>query len=306
MDWGLKNSIRAILISCGPADKPRIMKPTLLSAAALAVILSSLSACNGKDAAIAAGDATTCKSRTASGLGYTEIAGGEGAMPGDNDEVKVKYRGTLAVGGKEFDASENADFPVGRLIAGFTEGLKLMHQGARYRFCIPAKLGYGDQASGSIPAGSDLIFDVTLLGVKPSLTPAAPHPATVAVADRVCSARTPSGLGYKIVDAGAGPKPVGTSVALVAYNGYLAKDGVSFDASNGTPLPVSEVVPGFSEGLKMMPKGARYKICIPSALGYGAKGAGPIPPNADLVFDLTMIDFKSDAEIQAMRAAGRR
>jgi FKBP-type peptidyl-prolyl cis-trans isomerase FkpA len=281
------------------------MKSTLLSTAALAVILSSLTACNGKNTRSAVPDATTCTSRTASGLGYTEITGGQGAMPGDTDDVQVKYRGTLAANGKEFDASESADFPVGRLISGFTEGLKLMHQGAHYRFCIPAKLGYGDQASGSIPAGSDLIFDVTLLGVKPSSTPTAPHPATVALADRVCSARTPSGLGYKIIAAGAGPKPVDGSVALVAYNGYLAKDGVSFDANNGTPLPVSEVVPGFSEGLKMMPKGARYKLCIPSALGYGAKGAGPIPPNADLVFDLTMMDFKSDAEIQAMRAAGR-
>jgi FKBP-type peptidyl-prolyl cis-trans isomerase FkpA len=281
------------------------MKNTLISSATLAVILGTLAACSAANTAkdTVSTSASGCTSRTASGLGYTEIAGGEGAVPNDNDEVKVKYRGTLAAGGKEFDASESADFPVGGLIPGFTEGLKLMHQGARYRFCIPAALGYGDQASGSIPAGSDLIFDVTLLGVKPNLMPPVPHPATVAAADRVCSARTPSGLGYKIITPGTGPKPVQSSIALVAYNGYLAKDGVSFDASNGAPLPVGAVVPGFSEGLKLMSKGARYKLCIPAALGYGAKGAGPIPPNADLVFDLTMMDFKSEAEVKAMQAA---
>jgi FKBP-type peptidyl-prolyl cis-trans isomerase FkpA len=278
------------------------MKLTLTSGLALALLLNSPVACMAKGKAKGpVGSAAQCKQRTASGLGYTQISGGEGAVPGDSDEVKVKYRGTLAANGKEFDASDSADFPVNGLIAGFTEGLKLMRSGAKFRFCIPAALGYGNRATGDIPAGSDLIFDVTLLGVKPSLMPSVPHPATVAAADRICPSRTASGLGYKIVSPGAGLKPVDGSVALVKYNGYLASDGVSFDASDAAPLPINGVVPGFSEGLKLMPKGSSYKLCIPAALGYGARGVGPIPANSDLVFDVTMIDFKSEAEIQAMR-----
>ncbi len=284
------------------------MKNNLTSVLGVALILNSPIACmaKSKTKAPVASAGASCKAKTASGLGYTIIAAGAGAMPTDADEVSVKYRGTLAAGGKEFDASDSATFPVGGLIAGFTEGLKLMHVGGKARFCIPAALGYGDRATGDISAGSDLIFDVTLLAVKPSQTVTAPKPATVAAADRVCTLRTLSGLGYRIVAAGTGAKPVDGSVALVKYNGYLAKDGVSFDASNAAPLPINGVVPGFSEGLKLMPKGAAYKLCIPAALGYGARGIGPIPPNSDLVFDVAMIDFKSEAEIEAMRAGAAK
>jgi FKBP-type peptidyl-prolyl cis-trans isomerase FkpA len=284
------------------------MKYDLTSFLGIALILNSPVACMAKSKTKAPAVAGTakCKAKTASGLGYTILAAGTGAVPTDADEVQVKYRGTLAADGKEFDASESADFPVGGLIAGFTEGLKLMHQGGKFRFCIPAALGYGDRATGDIPAGSDLIFDVTLIAVKPSQTLAAPRPAIVAAADRVCATKTASGLGYKIITPGAGTKPVDGSVALVKYNGYLARDGVSFDASDASPLPVNGVVPGFSEGLKLMPKGASYKLCIPAALGYGARGVGPIPANSDLVFDVTMIDFKSEAEIQAMRGGANQ
>jgi hypothetical protein len=66
-------------------------------------------------------------------------------------------------------------------------------------------------------------------------------------------------------------------------------------------MAVKGVVPGFSEGLKLMNKGAKYRFWIPPTLGYGDKAAGPIPANSVLVFDLELLDWKSEAEIRQMQ-----
>lgn len=103
---------------------------------------------------------------TASGLQYKVIAPGAGRAPTMNDSVTVHYRGTL-VDGTEFDSSykrgEPATFPVGGVIAGWTEALQLMKEGAKYQLVIPPALAYGDR--GPL-AGQVLVFDVELLGVS--------------------------------------------------------------------------------------------------------------------------------------------
>ncbi|CAM3233546.1 Peptidyl-prolyl cis-trans isomerase [Sphingomonas antarctica] len=110
---------------------------------------------------------------------------------------------------------------------------------------------------------------------------------------------TPSGLQYQILKAGKGPSPTDTDIALVNYKGAL-RDGTVFDESKQpTPFPVTQVVPGFSEGLKLMPKGSKFRLWIPSALGYGERSPDPkLPANSVLVFDVEMIDFRSQAEVQ--------
>ena len=103
---------------------------------------------------------------------------------------------------------------------------------------------------------------------------------------------TPSGLRYTVLSAGqGGPHPTDNDVTLVNYTGKLT-DGTVFDQSRQpTPMPVSGVVPGFSEGLKLMPKGAKYRFMIPPQLGYGATANGPIPANSTLMFDVELVDF---------------
>jgi FKBP-type peptidyl-prolyl cis-trans isomerase FklB len=101
-----------------------------------------------------------------SGLQYKVIKEGSGESPDDNDMVEVHYTGTL-IDGTVFDSSrergEPLEFPVNGVIPGWTEALKLMKPGAQYMLYIPSKLAYGKQATGPIPAGSTLIFDVELL-----------------------------------------------------------------------------------------------------------------------------------------------
>ncbi|HEX7693944.1 MAG TPA: FKBP-type peptidyl-prolyl cis-trans isomerase [Sphingomonas sp.] len=109
---------------------------------------------------------------------------------------------------------------------------------------------------------------------------------------------TASGLQYKVLTPGKGKSPTDTDVALINYEGKLL-DGTTFDKSQQpTPMPVKGVVPGFSEALKLMQKGGKYRIWIPAKLGYGEKGAGPIPANANLVFDVELIDFLPQAVIE--------
>ena len=93
-------------------------------------------------------------------------------MPTAADNVRVHYRGTL-INGTEFDSSYSrnapADFPLGRVIRGWTEGVALMRVGETYDFVIPADLAYGPRAMGSdIPANSTLLFRVQLLAVNPT------------------------------------------------------------------------------------------------------------------------------------------
>jgi hypothetical protein len=114
---------------------------------------------------------------------------------------------------------------------------------------------------------------------------------------------TASGLQYQILKKGEGATPTDADVALVNYKGAL-RDGKVFDQAQRAPFPVTGVVPGFSEALKLMPRGSTYRIWIPPMLGYGAQGAGEaVPPNSLLVFEVDMIDFKNQAELQAQMQA---
>ena len=106
---------------------------------------------------------------TKSGLQYEVLQEGSGKSPKATDTVRCHYEGRL-INGTVFDSSyqrnEPADFGLNQVITGWTEGLQLMKEGAKYRFTIPYMLGYGERgAGGSIPGYSTLIFDVELINV---------------------------------------------------------------------------------------------------------------------------------------------
>jgi FKBP-type peptidyl-prolyl cis-trans isomerase FkpA len=111
---------------------------------------------------------------------------------------------------------------------------------------------------------------------------------------------TASGLMIQTVKPGTGASPTDADVTLVDYKGTL-RGGKQFDAAERAPLPVAGMIPGFTEALKLMQVGGKYRFCIPPAIGYGPAGQGPIPANSVLFFDVTLLDFRSQAEIQAMQ-----
>ncbi|MGO1540872.1 MAG: FKBP-type peptidyl-prolyl cis-trans isomerase N-terminal domain-containing protein [Luteimonas sp.] len=106
---------------------------------------------------------------------------------------------------------------------------------------------------------------------------------------------TPSGLQYKVIRDGSGQRPLPRSRVRVHYHGTLL-DGTVFDSSYDRNQPaefsLGQVIPGWTEGVALMPVGAKYRFWIPGQLGYGASGTsgGPIGPNATLVFDIELLD----------------
>ncbi len=112
--------------------------------------------------------------------------------------------------------------------------------------------------------------------------------------------KTASGLLYKVVKQGNGPKPKATDKVEVHYHGTLM-DGTVFDSSvdRGEPIefPLNGVIPGWTEGVQLMAKGSKFTFYIPYNLAYGERGSGPkIGPGATLVFDVELLDINKNAK----------
>lgn len=105
---------------------------------------------------------------------------------------------------------------------------------------------------------------------------------------------TPSGLQYMVLRQGAGRRPLPSDKVRVNYRGTLL-DGTEFDSSaqHGGPAEfgLTGVIPGWTEGVPLMPIGAKYRFWVPGELAYGAKGTQGIPPNSTLVFDVELLDI---------------
>jgi FKBP-type peptidyl-prolyl cis-trans isomerase FkpA len=106
---------------------------------------------------------------------------------------------------------------------------------------------------------------------------------------------TESGLQYQVVTQGTGPRPAATDTVRVHYTGTLL-DGTKFDSSHDRGQPaqfaLNAVIPGWTEGLQLMPVGSKYTLWLPSELAYGDRGTpGPIGPNATLVFDVELLEI---------------
>jgi FKBP-type peptidyl-prolyl cis-trans isomerase FkpA len=106
---------------------------------------------------------------------------------------------------------------------------------------------------------------------------------------------TESGLQYEVVTLGDGPMPTEASTVTVFYEGTLL-DGTIFDGNfdSGEPMSfaLNGVIPGWIEGLQLMPAGSTYMFYIPSNLAYGSRASGPIPANSTLIFKVELVEVK--------------
>ncbi|MYL97330.1 FKBP-type peptidyl-prolyl cis-trans isomerase [Novosphingobium sp. FGD1] len=123
--------------------------------------------------------------------------------------------------------------------------------------------------------------------------------AVALAAGGVAYAALPPTPSVKTLTAGTGDSPTMEDVVLINYKGMLM-DGTVFDENKSYPNPVAQFVPGFSKALMKMQRGGKYEIVIPSELAYGATppAGSPIPADADLKFEVELLDYKSLAEIQ--------
>ncbi|MBL0924524.1 MAG: FKBP-type peptidyl-prolyl cis-trans isomerase [Sphingomonadaceae bacterium] len=133
-----------------------------------------------------------------------------------------------------------------------------------------------------------VIFAILSTPAAAAAEPVKPKPTSPAL---TCKTTAADGLTYTVITSGKGDKPGTDSRVKVNYAGYLKADGSEFDKGEGAQFKVGGVIPGFAQGLQLMQPGGKYRLCIPAALGYGETGTGPIPANADLVFEVELLSF---------------
>ena len=236
--------------------------------------------------------------KTSSGLASKVLQQGTGKdHPSSEDTVKVHYTGWMT-DGKMFDSSvmrgTPAEFPLDRVIKGWTEGLQLMVEGEKRRFWIPAGLAYGDTPRRPGGPSGTLVFDVELLGIKKA-PPAPKVPEDVAAVPKNVK-KTESGLAYRVLTKGKGKEhPAATSTVKVHYTGWTT-DGKRFDSSvvRGQPaeFPLNGVIKGWTEGVQLMVEGEKTRFWIPGKMAYGDEPGQGGRPYGTLVFDIELLEIK--------------
>ncbi|MDQ3368141.1 MAG: FKBP-type peptidyl-prolyl cis-trans isomerase [Myxococcota bacterium] len=250
--------------------------------------------------------------KTEKGVAYKVLKAGKGGpKPKPSDMVKVHYTG-WTTDGRMFDSSvakgEPAEFSLGGVIAGWTEGIPVMSVGDRVRFWIPEELAY--KGAPGRPQGM-LVFDVELLEIKAPPADghgaddghghgkAAPKPSDIPAPPDVAkppadAKKSPKGVAYKVLQAGkGGPKPKPTDTVKVHYTGWTT-DGKMFDSSvtrgQSIEFPLTGVIPGWTDAIPVMSVGDKTRFWIPEELAYkGQAGA----PQGMLVFDVELLEIKS-------------
>lgn len=227
--------------------------------------------------------------KTPSGLTTLRLKVGRNTVqPGPKDYVTLHYTGWTH-DGKVFDNTHSRHEPMilglERLMKGMGEGLQLMTEGEMRRMWIPESLAFAG-AQGR-PQG-DLVLEVELLSVDPP-----PTQAPVDVAQPPAEARiTASGLAFRTLRPGTGTKhPTRRSQVNVHYTGWTT-DGKMFDSSvlrrETSGFRLSEVIPGWTEGIQLMVQGEKTRFWIPQKLAYRGE---PGKPSGVLVFDVELLSF---------------
>ena len=212
------------------------------------------------------------------------IGTGEQAIPGD--WVTIRYVAWLWEEdgtdrkGQQVDSGE-LEFVLGvdQVLPAFEQGLNNMRVGGLRRMQVPPEYGLGGEGQGSIPPNSTLVIEMELLAVRPYVTDSAP---------------------FQIIDLreGDGETALNGYVLTVVYAGWLYDagrpdgKGRQFEVNNdgfSFPLGLGEVLEGWEQGLAGMRENGERRLIIPPEMAYGETGARPrIPPNATLVFDVTL------------------
>lgn len=259
---------------------------------------------------------------------YTKNEGAKSPIEGDGVGfsfiIKKHSNDSILVDSKSVSRDGSGVFryilPKSSFNGSIEDGLKMMGQGDSASFIINADSFYlKTQRFNELPPyikpGENLVVTIKIHEIKSKAELEANQKQQQAEMEKVMAERqaaekpefdkyiadnkitakpTASGLIYMEVKKGSGPKPTASDNVVVHYTGTLL-DGTKFDSSldRGEPatFPLNQVITGWTEGIQLMSKGGKAKLIIPSALGYGPQGSGPIPPYATLVFEVELLDI---------------
>ncbi|SHK74185.1 FKBP-type peptidyl-prolyl cis-trans isomerase [Fibrobacter sp. UWEL] len=229
----------------------------------------------------------------AKGLKINDEKVGSGKPTAIGSVLKVHYTGWL-LSGRKFGSSKDMGKPLsvilgnGKMIKGWEQGLDGMREGGVRWFRISPNMGYGAQAFSMIPPNSTLIFRVELISSEvdeeiAEMMDFFPDTTTLKIENGS------EGLRYAIIKEGEGEPAQKGINAKVHYTGWLT-NGYKFDSSRDRgqpfdfPLGGGRVIRGWDLGVQGMLPGEKRILIVPPGLGYGSRGAGPIPGGSTLIF----------------------
>lgn len=230
------------------------------------------------------------------GLQYFDLSEGSGDIAVTNATATTEYNVWIKTDeGFEYIDSSTGSSPVEFVIGagdsvfpGWEEGVTGMKLGGKRYLVIPPDLAFGETGNGVIPANSTLVMEIELTKLV--------LPAVKTEVDESDYTVTESGLKYYDIVEGTGEAAAVGQTVSVQYTGWL-EDGTQFDSSltSGTPfsftLGQNSVIAGWEEGLLGMKVGGKRQLVIPASLGYGESGAGSIPANATLIFEVELVSI---------------
>lgn len=225
--------------------------------------------------------------RTDSGLYYYVEEEGEGTEITASSDVTIRFK-SYFTDGSILDEVDGYGYPfnVQQQIIGLREGLQMFREGGSGMLIVPSHLAFGSDDYREVPGGSVLIFEIEVIDIDVEND----QEILDYISDNSLNALpTESGLYYVIDEEGTGEQPTESSNVTVAYKGYFT-DGTTFDESdeNGISFNLSQVIPGWTEGMKYFKEGGSGKLLVPSSLAYGRFGVQGIPGGAVLVFEVNL------------------
>jgi len=229
------------------------------------------------------------------GVRYSFTSIGTGIAPTPDDSIKVNYTLKLLPSETQIEKTTTPyQSLLAKTIAGWQIGLPLIKEGSKANLYIPSGWAYGPAAYGSIPANSNLIFEIELIKVISQLQKDTVLINSYLAAKSITTLRDPSGLRYQTTLLGTGATPTDDNTVSFKYTGKLingAEEGSTFETST-TPikLKLANLIKGLKVGMKFMKVGGKTTFYIPSTLAYGYLGTsdGKIPARANLIFEIEL------------------
>jgi len=271
----------------------------------LSSLLLTLSACNRQtqaeidqeiiDAYIQENNLDAIK--TNDGFYYVIVEEGSGTETPDIDEVvELEYIGYLT-DNEIFDRTLDDQKIMVEMISlnsGWQEAIQSIKKGGEVTIIVPSALGFGEGSTATVPENSVLIYDIVLADHYLQSDKDESIILAHLEENELEAERTDEGLYYEIIEPGEGDVyPKENAIITIRYTGSFL-DGTIFDQTEGNDtatFALTDLIQGWQIGIPLLQKGGKIKLYVPSAIGYGAAGAGSIPPWSVLIFDIELVDF---------------